>query len=270
MGEVWGMIKRMGGNRRQWEYPVLTFEEKIAVSDKEKLEVMVKSFTKVHSSEILSEEERRRRAIHLNLHLQMINRKNESGEAIDEPFTLAEMVRAIKRAKPTSPGKDQICYVMLKQLGKRSLLKLFELCNKLKEGKGRNTMDSVLRLETEIRKAQANKESVVAVFFYIEKAYDMGDKEGLLIKLNKMGVGGRAFNWIKDFLFGRKIQVRIGVDMSNLYMVENSTPQGSVISPLLFIIMINDVFGQGPEDIGRSLFADNGACVKEEGMWNIL
>lgn len=45
------------------------------------------------------------------------------------------MVRAIKRANPASPGKDQICYVMLKQLGKRSLLKLLELYNKVwKEG----------------------------------------------------------------------------------------------------------------------------------------
>lgn len=36
--------------------------------------------------------------------------------------------------------------------------------------KGKKTMDSVVRLETEIRRAQANKETVVAVFFDIEKA----------------------------------------------------------------------------------------------------
>jgi hypothetical protein len=45
--------------------------------------------------------------------------------------------------------------------------------------------------------------SVAVVFFDIEKAYDMMWKEGLLIKLYKMGVGGRVFNWIKNFLFDR-------------------------------------------------------------------
>ena len=127
-------------------------------------------------------------------------------------------------------------------------------------------MDAVVRLENEIRKAQANKESVVVVFFDIEKAYDMMWKEGLLIKLYKMGVGGRVFNWIKIFLFDRKIQVRIGSELSNKYMVGNGTPQGSVISPLLFIIMINDVFSKVPEDIGSSLFADDGLCGKGEEM----
>lgn len=119
--------------------------------------------------------------------------------------------------------------------------------------KGRNTMVSVIRLENEIRKAQANKEVVIAVFFDIEKAYDMMWKEGVLIKLHRMRVGGRAFNWVKDFLFGRKIQVRIGSEVSNQYTVVNGTPQGSVISPLLFIIMINDIFFKLPADIGRSL-----------------
>lgn len=94
-------------------------------------------------------------------------------------------------------------------------------------------------------------------------------KEGLLIKLNKIGVGGKIFNWIKCFLCGRKIQVRIGTDVSNQYTVENGTPQGSVISPLLFIIMINDIFGEIPEDIGKSLFADDGDCGREEEIWNI-
>ena len=50
------------------------------------------------------------------------------------------------------------------------------------------------------------------------------------MKLCKTGVGGRVFNWIKDFLCGRKIQVRVGSDLSNQYAVENGTPQGSVIS----------------------------------------
>lgn len=34
-------------------------------------------------------------------------------------------------------------------------------------------MDAVLCLEHDIRKTQINKENVVVVFFYIEKAYDM-------------------------------------------------------------------------------------------------
>lgn len=81
-----------------------------------------------------------------------------------------------------------------------------------------------------------------------------------LSQLNK--IGEKMFNWVKDFLFGRRIQVRIGMDMSNQYIAENGTPQGRVISPLLFIIMIIDAFGEVPEDIGKSLFADDGSLWK--------
>ncbi len=42
-------------------------------------------------------------------------------------------------------------------------------------------------------------------------------------------------------------------------MVEIGTPQGSIISPILFSIMINDVFSQVHGNIGHSLFADDGA-----------
>lgn len=71
-------------------------------------------------------------------------------------------------------------------------------------------MDPVFCLEDEIRKSQVNRETVVAVFLDVEKAYDMMWKEGLLIKLDILGLGGRAFNWVKDFLYGRSIRVKIG------------------------------------------------------------
>lgn len=71
-------------------------------------------------------------------------------------------------------------------------------------------MDPALCLEHEVRKAQINRESVVAIFFDIEKAYDIIWKEWLLIQLSKLGIKGPMYRWIKDFLLGRSIQVNIG------------------------------------------------------------
>ena len=62
---------------------------------------------------------------------------------------------------------------------------------------------------------------------------------------------------MKHFLNNRSIQVKIGKETSRRCLVENGTPQGSVISPLLFNIIINDVFANVQPGIGRSLFADD-------------
>lgn len=70
--------------------------------------------------------------------------------------------------------------------------------------------------------------------------------EGLLIKLDTLGVGGKMYNWVLGFLFGRTIEVRVGKEYSPVYMVKNGTPQGSVCSPILFNCMINDIF----EEVG--------------------
>lgn len=38
-------------------------------------------------------------------------------DAMDAPFTFQEMRQALNKSRLTSPGKDQICYIMLKHLG---------------------------------------------------------------------------------------------------------------------------------------------------------
>jgi len=67
------------------------------------------------------------------------------------------------------------------------------------------------------------------------------------------------FNWIKYFLKNRTIEVRIGSELSSIYTIDNGTPQGSVCSPILFNIMINDVFDGVNQRINRALYADDGA-----------
>lgn len=96
----------------------------------------------------------------------------------------------------------------------------------------------------------------------MEKAYNMVWIEGLLFKLDNMGIGGRMFNWFHSFLFDRSIQVRVGSLFSKTYIIENGTPQGSVCSPILFNIMINDIFPQVSLGVEKSLFAEDGALWK--------
>lgn len=54
-------------------------------------------------------------------------------------------------------------------------------------------MDPMVCLESEVRKAQVNKERVVAVFFDVAKAYDLLWKKGLLIKMKRLRISGKMF-----------------------------------------------------------------------------
>ena len=99
--------------------------------------------------------------------------------------------------------------------------------------KGRSTLDHLVRLETEIKKAQARKQFLLAIFLDIEKAFDLVWRFGLLHKLKKYGINGRIFNFIQDFLQDRKIQVKVNEEKSELFDLPNGIPQGSVISPTL-------------------------------------
>ena len=81
----------------------------------------------------------------------------------------------------------------------------------------------------------------MAVFIDFKSAYDMLWHNGLLRKLKNMGIDGKTFAYISQFLNNRTIQVRVGDQLSATHVLENGTPQGSIISPLLFLIMINDL-----------------------------
>src|SRR6218665_2014719 len=81
--------------------------------------------------------------------------------------------------------------------------------------------------------------------------------DGLLHKLQQH-ITDQMFNWIRDFLTDRHIRVRVGAELSDLFLMENGSPQGSVISPVLFIIIMNDI-PEPANDVKLSLYADDSA-----------
>jgi len=126
--------------------------------------------------------------------------------------------------------------------------------------KGKSTMDQIIKLQDTIYKYIKSKGYTVGVFLDFEKAYDMLWKDGLLHKLGKIGINGNMFDFINSFIKNRSMQVQVGSSRSKVVTLENGTPQGSVISPVLFLIMINDLTVNTGVEL--SLFADDSATYK--------
>ena len=103
----------------------------------------------------------------------------------------------------------------------------------------RSPIDHLIRLETFIRDASIKKEHLVAVFFYLEKAYDTTWKYGIVKDLKNLGLEGRMPIFIQNFLQDKQFRVRMGKVFSEGKQQEMCVPEGSVLFVMLFNIKIN-------------------------------
>ena len=125
----------------------------------------------------------------------------------------------------------------------------------------RSTVDHLVRFESFIRNAFVNNEQVLVVFFDLEKAYDTTWKHGILADLADLGVKGHLPKFIEGFLTNRLFKVRVGSTFSDFFEQESGVPQGSILSPALFSIKINNIIKSVLQGTDSSLFVDDFALV---------
>ena len=92
-----------------------------------------------------------------------------------------------------------------------------------------------------LKKLQSDGSPVDVVYLDFQKAFDKVPHQRLLLKLKAHGIGNDVINWIEKWLTHRRQRVIVDGEISNWKSVLSGVAQGSVLSPILFLIYINDL-----------------------------
>ena len=121
---------------------------------------------------------------------------------------------------------------------------------------GRSCLSQLLEHYDKITRLLAEGHDVDVVYVDFAKAFDKVDINIAMEKIRKLGISGLLADWIYCFLSNRTQQVVVSSCKSKPKEVISGVPQGSVLGPLIFLILISDI----DRDIATSFlssFADD-------------
>ena len=100
------------------------------------------------------------------------------------------------------------------------------------------------------------------VYLDFSKAFDKVDHAIALQKIKNLGITGKIFQWLKSFLTERKQTVLVNGVKSEPQNVLSGVPQGSVLGPLIFLILIDDI-DKNVQNCSVKSFADDTRATKQ-------
>ena len=120
-----------------------------------------------------------------------------------------------------------------------------------------STCSAIFELTQYLYNSMDSKLFVSCVFIDYSKAFDTIDHDILYNKLTYYGLDDGVLAWCKDYLRHRKQCVQIDHVRSGEETMKYGVPQGSILSPLFFIIYVNDLLKIIPQNIQILLYADD-------------
>ena len=126
----------------------------------------------------------------------------------------------------------------------------------------RGTADAVATFITQItevteRNAKRTR-AAFAVFIDLEKAFELADITTILHLLAERDIEGNMLGWIASYLSSRQARVRYQGQYSGMQTFQNGTPQGGVLSPTLFNLLMDQVVSQAyPNGVQVCSYADD-------------
>ena len=121
---------------------------------------------------------------------------------------------------------------------------------------GLSTTDAILKFIEKIYASLNSKFHSISIFLDLKNAFDTVNHKILLSKLNCYGIRGNINALFKNYLQNRFQRVRIGGTFSEMKSINVGLPQGSCLSPILFLIYINDLANISNQ-YSTILFADD-------------
>ena len=121
---------------------------------------------------------------------------------------------------------------------------------------GRSCLSALFDVFDDLMHMLSSDTTVEMIYLDFSKAFDKVDHGVLLHKLKDLGITGKLGIWFFQFLTNRTRYVRIPGGISKDSPVLSGVPQGTVLGPLLFLIMISEI-NKGTTSSKLVSFADD-------------
>ncbi|KAL2012391.1 hypothetical protein VTN00DRAFT_5109 [Thermoascus crustaceus] len=108
--------------------------------------------------------------------------------------------------------------------------------------KRRSAIDAVACLIQEVHQAWGQKQLAGALFMDVKGAFDHVDPAKLVKRMRELGIDGDLICWVRSFLADRRVQLMIDGTQCPEHPISSGVPQGSPVSPILFVIYLSGIF----------------------------